>query len=157
MTAVRDQLQELGKEGHMNITIEKFNNYAEDFYDTFIEYIQEWCLPFFMTLQPMDYWINLKGKVTWKSVQVNNVFMKTVAPDLSLNEDDLFDEFSCVQKYCESKLEVWNEKYDKKVTEKCCEMLTHFMKENINAVNVYCFFLPNVPVFRGKNGNVPFF
>jgi hypothetical protein len=51
-----------------------------------------------MSLQPVD-WINLKGKLTWKRVQVNYVFMKTVAPDLSLNEDDLFDEFSGVQKY----------------------------------------------------------
>jgi hypothetical protein len=29
---VRDELQELEKEGH--ITIEKFNNYAGDFYET---------------------------------------------------------------------------------------------------------------------------
>jgi hypothetical protein len=36
--------------------------------------------------------------------------MKTVVPDLSLHDDDLFDEFSCVQKYCESKLEEWNGK-----------------------------------------------
>jgi hypothetical protein len=43
-TAVRDQLQELEKEGH--ITIEKFNKHAEDFYDTCIEYIQELCSPF---------------------------------------------------------------------------------------------------------------
>jgi hypothetical protein len=55
-------------------------------------------LPFLVPLQPMD-WINLKGKVTWKSVQANYVFMKKVAPDVSLNEDDLFGEFSCVQKY----------------------------------------------------------
>jgi hypothetical protein len=83
---VRDQLQELEKEGH--ITIEKFNNYAEDFCDTCIEYIQEWCLPFLMD------WISLKRKATWKSVQVNYVFMKTMVPDLSLNEDGLFYEFS---------------------------------------------------------------
>jgi hypothetical protein len=38
-----------------------------------------------MPLQPMD-WIHLKGKATWKSVQVNCFFMKTVVPDLSLNE-----------------------------------------------------------------------
>jgi hypothetical protein len=38
-TPVRDQLQELEKEGH--ITIEKFNNYAEAFYDAYIEYIQK--------------------------------------------------------------------------------------------------------------------
>jgi hypothetical protein len=41
-----------------------------------------------MPHQPMD-WISLKGKVTWKGVQVNYVFMKTVVPDLSLNEDDI--------------------------------------------------------------------
>jgi hypothetical protein len=71
-----------------------------------------------MPLQPMN-WINLNGKVIWKSVQVNYVFMKTVVPDLSLNEDGLFDEFSCVQKYCESKLEVWNEKKNyQNITEK---------------------------------------
>jgi hypothetical protein len=77
---VRNQLQELGKEGH--ITIENFNNYVyeEDSYDTCTEYIQEWCLPFLMSLQLMD-WINLKGKVTWNRVQVNRVFMKTVVPD----------------------------------------------------------------------------
>jgi hypothetical protein len=62
-----------------------------------------------MPLQPMD-WINLKGKVTWKNVQVNYVFVKIVVPDLSLNEDRLFDEFSCVQKYYEVRVKVWNEK-----------------------------------------------
>jgi hypothetical protein len=62
-----------------------------------------------MPLQPRD-WINLRGKMTWKSVQVSYVFMKTVVPYVSLKEDDLFDEFSCVQKYSEKKLEVWNEK-----------------------------------------------
>jgi hypothetical protein len=135
-TAVRDQLQELEKEGH--VTAEKLNNYAEDFYDTCTEYIQEWCSPFFfLPLQPMD-WINWNGKVTWKSVQVNYVFMKTVVPDLSLNKYKLFDEFSCVRKHCESKLEVWNENSDQNVTEKSCEMLAHFMKENINAVNIKC-------------------
>jgi hypothetical protein len=36
--------------------------------------------------------------------------MKSVVPDLLLNEHDMFDEFSGVQKYCERKLEVWNEK-----------------------------------------------
>jgi hypothetical protein len=73
-----------------------------------------------------------------------------VAPDLSLNEDDLFEEFSYVQKYCESKLEVWNEKMSKMLTKKCWEMLTHFTKEIINAVNVSCFFFSDVLVFRGK-------
>jgi hypothetical protein len=107
-------MQDLEK-GHE--TIENFNNYEEDFYDTCTEYIQERCLPFLMPLQRVD-WISLKGKVTWKRVQVNYVFMKTVVPDLSLNEDHLFDGFSCVQKYCESKLEVWNEKNDQNVTEK---------------------------------------
>jgi hypothetical protein len=110
---------------------------AEDFYDTCIEYIQEWCLSFLMPLQPMD-WINLKRKVTWKSEQVNCVFMKAVVPDLSLNEDDLVDEFSCVQKHCESKLEVQNEKNGQNVAEKWCEMLAYFTKENINAVKIKC-------------------
>jgi hypothetical protein len=36
--------------------------------------------------------------------------MKTVVPDLPLSEDVLYDELSYVQKYCESKLKVWNEK-----------------------------------------------
>jgi hypothetical protein len=63
-TTVRNQLQELEKEGH--ITVEKFQSYAIDFYDTCIEYIQEWCTPFHMPLQSMD-WVSLKGKepVTW--------------------------------------------------------------------------------------------
>jgi hypothetical protein len=150
---VRDQLQELKKEGH--ITIEKFNNYAEDFDDTCIECSQEWCLPFLMSRQRVD-WINLQGKVSWKSVQVNCVFMKTVVPDFSLNADDLFHEFSCVQKCCESKLEVWNEKNDQNVTEKLCEMLAHSTKENIYAVNIkclisFCLALPgyNAPIERG--------
>jgi hypothetical protein len=36
---VRNQLQELEEERHT--TIEKYNNYAEDFYDNCTEYIQE--------------------------------------------------------------------------------------------------------------------
>jgi hypothetical protein len=57
---------------------------------------------------------------------------------LSLNEDDLFGEFSCVQKYWESKSEVWNDKNDQNVTENWCKMLAHFKKEDINVVNVKC-------------------
>jgi hypothetical protein len=67
---------------------------------------------FSYALEPID-WIYLKGNLTCNSLQVNYVFMKTVVPDLSLNEDYLFHEFSCVQKYCESKLKVWNEKMTK--------------------------------------------
>jgi hypothetical protein len=89
--------------------------YAENFYDTCTEYIQEWFLPFLM---PMD-WIDLKGKVTWKNVQVNYFFMKSMVPDLSLKEGDLFDEFLCIQKYCERKLEVWNKKMLLKSGVKC--------------------------------------
>jgi hypothetical protein len=91
---------------------------------------------FLMPQQPMG-WISLKGKVTWKNVQVNYIFMKTVVPDLSLNENYLF-EFSCVQEYCERKSEMWNEKNDQNVTEKWCERLAHFTKENINAVSIKC-------------------
>jgi hypothetical protein len=40
--------------------------------------------------------------------KIKYVFVTTVVPDLSLNEDDIFDEFSRVQKYCERKLEVGN-------------------------------------------------
>jgi hypothetical protein len=46
-------------------------------------------------------WINLKLKVTWKSVQAN-CFHKDSGTCLSLNEDNMFDDFSCVQKYYES-------------------------------------------------------
>jgi hypothetical protein len=65
------------------ITIEKFNNYAEDFYDTCTEYIQKSHFPFLIPLQPIDS-INLKGKVTWKSVQANYASIMTVVLDLSL-------------------------------------------------------------------------
>jgi hypothetical protein len=51
-TTVRNQFQELEKERH--ITVEKFQSYAVDFYDTCIEYIQEWCTPFLTPLQCMD-------------------------------------------------------------------------------------------------------
>jgi hypothetical protein len=115
-TAVRDQLQELEKEDILPLTS-----------DTCIVYIQELRLPFLMPLQPMD-WISLKGKVTWNSVQGKYVFMKTVVPDLLLNEYDVFDEFSCVQKYYESSFIVWNEKDDQNVVENLGEILAHFTK-----------------------------
>jgi hypothetical protein len=58
-------------------------------------------------------------------------------------------------KYCESKLEVWNGNSDQNVTEKWCEMLAHFTKENVNAVNIkciisFCLALPgsNAPIER---------
>jgi hypothetical protein len=99
--------------------------------------MQKWCLPFLMPLQPVN-WINLKGKVTWKSVRVNCVFMKTVVPDLSLNEDDLFHEFSCVQKYCESKLKCGMKKITKILLKSVVKCWPIFTKENINAVNIKC-------------------
>jgi hypothetical protein len=48
------------------------------------------------------------------------------------------DEFSCVQKYYKSKLE--GKKNNQNITEKWCEMLAHFTKENINALNIKCLF-----------------
>jgi hypothetical protein len=68
---------------------------------------------FAVSYAPSAPWISLKGKLTLESVQVNYVLMKTVIPDLSLDEHDLFDEFSCVQKHSEKKLEAWNEKMTK--------------------------------------------
>jgi hypothetical protein len=88
---VRDQLLEIEKEGH--ITIEKFNNYAKTSMIPALNIFRNGVCRF----------------VTWHGVKVNYVFMKIVVPDMSLNEFDLFDEFSYVQKYCESKLQVWNE------------------------------------------------
>jgi hypothetical protein len=130
-------LQELEKEGH--ITVEKFQSYAVDFYDTCIEYIQEWCTPFLMLLQSMD-WINLKGKepVTWKNIKESYIFMKTVSPNFTVTEEDLFDEFACVKKYCESKLEVWSELKNQSISEKWCEMFAHFTKHDINTENLKC-------------------
>jgi hypothetical protein len=87
-TTVRNQLQEFEKEGH--ITVEKFQSYAVDFYDTCIEYIQEWCTPFLMPLQSMD-WNNLKGKepVTSNNIKESYIFMKTVSPNFTVNEKNL--------------------------------------------------------------------
>jgi hypothetical protein len=136
-TTLRNQFQELEKEGHT--TVEKFQSYAVNFYDTCIEYIQEWCTPFLTPLQSMD-WINLKGKepVTWKNIKESYIFMKIVSPNFTVNEDDLFDEFACVKKYCESKFEVWSELKDQSISEKWCEMFAHFTKQDINAENLKC-------------------
>jgi hypothetical protein len=46
-----------------------------------------------------------------------------VSPNFTVNEEDLFDEFASVKKYCESKFEVWSEMKDQSVSEKWCEML----------------------------------
>jgi hypothetical protein len=45
-------------------------------------------------------WIHLKGKepVTWKNIQESYIFMKTVSPNFTVNEEDLFDEFASVEK-----------------------------------------------------------
>jgi hypothetical protein len=51
--------------------------------------------------------------------------MKTVVPELLLHEDNLFDEFSYVQKYCESKLEVWNKK------------MTMLLKSGVKDVDIF--------------------
>jgi hypothetical protein len=71
-----------------------------------------------MPLQHMD-WINFKGKVTWKGVQVNYIFMKTVVPDLSLNEEDLFDEFSSVQNNVKANWKHGMKKMNKMLLKSC--------------------------------------
>jgi hypothetical protein len=55
--------------------------------------------------------------------------MKTVVPDLTLNQDDLFDEFPCFHIVKAN----W-----KCAMKKMTKMLAHFSKENINAVNIKC-------------------
>jgi hypothetical protein len=55
-----------------------------------------------------------------------------------VNEEDLFDEFASVKKYCESKFEVWSELKDQSVSEKWCEMFVHFTRHDINAENQKC-------------------
>jgi hypothetical protein len=96
---LRNQLQELEEKKKGQTTVETFQRYVVDFYDTCIEYIQEWCTPFLMPLQSMD-WINLKGKepVTWKNIQESYISMKKVSSNFAENEEDLFDEFACVKK-----------------------------------------------------------
>jgi hypothetical protein len=64
--------------------------------------------------------------------------MKTVSPNFTVNEEDLFDEFACVKKYCESKLEVWSELKNQSTSEKRCEMFAHFTKQDINTENLKC-------------------
>jgi hypothetical protein len=45
-------------------------------------------------------WINLKGKepMTSKNIKESHQFMKTVSPNFTVNEEDLFDESACVKK-----------------------------------------------------------
>jgi hypothetical protein len=85
-------------------------------------------------------WIHLKGKepVTWKNIQESYIFMKTVSPNFTVNQEDLFDEFASVKKYCESKFEVWSELKDQSVSEIWCEMFAHFTRQHINAETQKC-------------------
>lgn len=62
--------------------------------------------------------------------------MKTAVPDLSAHEDDLFDEFPCLQNYCDSKPEVRSENIDQNIAEKWWQILAHFTMENINDINI---------------------
>jgi hypothetical protein len=100
-TALRDKLEELEKEGH--ITFEKFNSYAEDFYDNCIEYYLGtlFAVSCASSACGLDHFEEKDDLEDWKNVQVNQVFMKTVAPDFSRN-DYLFDGFSYVQKFYEA-------------------------------------------------------
>jgi hypothetical protein len=54
-----------------------------------------------------------------------------MSPNFAVNEEDLFGEFACVKKYCESKFEVWSELKNQSISEKWCEMFAHFTKQDI--------------------------
>jgi hypothetical protein len=61
-----------------------------------------------------------------------------MSPSFIVNEEDLFDEFACVKKYCESKFEVLSELKNRSISEKLCEMFAHFTKQDIHAENLQC-------------------
>lgn len=127
-SAIQQLLHELESDGL--VTSDQFNNIVTDFYDTCISYIREWCEPFLVPLQPME-WIALNKTISWISVQELYTFVKSSVRDFTADEGELFDEYCCVSKYCEGKLLDWNINPNISVSEKWQEIFTHFHNERV--------------------------
>jgi hypothetical protein len=89
------------------ITEKNYGNYKNEFYNTCIEYIQEWSSDT-LTFESLS-WILLKNpeaSLSWKSVQKSVTTIEEVCPNTKINETELFDEVMILEKAITDKEEM---------------------------------------------------
>jgi hypothetical protein len=59
-------------------------------------------------------------------------FNKTVVTNFNVVEEKLFDEFSCMKKYCEGKLKEWNQNSGMTYGDKWRDIFYYFTEESIH-------------------------
>jgi hypothetical protein len=102
MCVVQKQLKEIEEESQ--ISYEGFKSYCTRFCETCIEYIQELCVLFLAPLQSVDR-MSSKKVPDWNNI----VSIKWLSRIFTMVEEELFNEYFCVRKYCEGKLKEWIE------------------------------------------------
>jgi hypothetical protein len=81
------------------ITEKNYGNYKSEFYNTCIEYIQEWSSDT-LTFESLS-WILLKNpeaSLCWKSLQKSVTTVEEVCPNTKINVTELFDEVIILKK-----------------------------------------------------------
>lgn len=89
------------------ITEKNYGNYKNEFYNTCIEYIEEWSSDT-LTFESLS-WILLKNpeaSLSWKSVQKSVTTIEEVCPNTKINETELFDEVMILKKAITEKEEI---------------------------------------------------
>lgn len=126
---VKEELKTLLEEDL--ITEDLFKKYIGDFYTTAIEYIKEWSSDQFSVFTKME-WVSLNiSSFTWEKISGCAEEIKKILPNLQINDEILFDDYTHVKMYAdEHKINEWNNSCCK-IEERWRELSAHFKKENI--------------------------
>ena len=84
-------LKDLEKQGK---NIQSFKTAALSFWDKCIEYLNEWTV-YFEEIENFD-WIFLRSLILWTAVKETLEFILEKIPNFHINDNELFDEVSCV-------------------------------------------------------------
>lgn len=128
---LKDDLSKLEEAGQ--IQKRWFLAHVLNFYSTSFKYIDHWTEQFNHVSQ--FNWVLLKSAIVWDEVQQNLNYLNTQFPNHNINENDLFDEISCLKNYAtDNKLRNWN---DEKISAdlRWVEIFSHFKNCNISHQN----------------------
>lgn len=140
---VKNIILELQKSNDFDETITK--EHITNFYQTCIDYLNQWDKAFRDV--EILYWILLRNMLSWDKIEKTLSYLNEFRNDLKINNEDLFDEVSCVKNFANNeKIEDWRVK-NISVDERWIEIFNHFKKHVVAYKNIlilveFCLCLP---------------
>ena len=136
--------------------VENVKSAVKSFYGTSVEYLDQWT-KIFDEVKFFDWVLLQSNSLCWSQVQEAVNFIQEIRPDLEIDDNELFDEVTCVKKFLtDEKLQQWKVS-DLEVDKKRVNIFCHFDNNtipfrNISKVIEFCLCLPdsNAPTERER-------